>query len=158
MGDAMDDEAMRWTMRRCHGRWAEAMRRCYHRPIASPHSPSHRLIVHRVASSSIASPHRPLHRPIASPYRASHRFIVHRVPSSSTALDIIRNASVSLLGHHNIVSYYCAVHQCYRNTFTNTTKVILPWSYTCTIEPLLIQPPSYCNWCGRIRGMVVARD
>ena len=29
-----------------------------HRLIASPHRPSHRLIVHRIASSSIASPHR----------------------------------------------------------------------------------------------------
>ena len=90
-GDAMDDEAMRWC---------DAMGLCYHRPIASPHRPSHRLIVHRITSSSIASPHRPLHRPIASPHRPSHRLIVHRIAWSSIALDIIRNASVSLLGHH----------------------------------------------------------
>ena len=109
----MDDEAMRWTMRRCD----EAMRWGYvtivHRiassSIASPHRPSHRLIVHRIASSSIASssiasPHRPSHRLIASPHRPSHRLIVHRIASSSIALDIIRNASVSLLGHHTIPS------------------------------------------------------
>ena len=103
-GDAMDDEAMRWTMRRCDGRWGDAMRRCdgamLPSSIASPHRPSHRLIVHRIASSSIASPHRPSHRLIASPHRPSHRLIVHRIASSSIALDIIRNASVSLLGHH----------------------------------------------------------
>ena len=95
-GDAMDDEAMRWTMRRCDGRWGDAMddvamlwgdamALCYHRHIASPHRPSHRLIVHRIASSSIASPHRPSHRPIASPHRPSHRLIVHRIASSSIA-------------------------------------------------------------------------
>ena len=84
-------EAMRWTMRRCD----EAMRWGY-----VTIAPSHRLIVHRIASSSIASPHRPSHRLIASPHRPSHRLIVHRIASSSIALDIIRNASVSLLGHH----------------------------------------------------------
>ena len=90
----MDDEAMRWL--------------CYHRPIASPHRPSHRLIVHRIASSSIASPHCPSHRLIASPHRPSHRLIVHRIASSSIALDIIRNASVSLLGHHrNVSTWLC---------------------------------------------------
>ena len=102
----MDDEAMRW---------GDAMGLCYHRPIASPHRPSHRLIVHRIASSSIASPHRPLHRPIASPHRPSHRLIVHRIASSSIALDIIRNASVSLLGHHtqartHIFASSCKIH------------------------------------------------
>ena len=104
---------MRWTMRRCDGamRWGDAMGRCdgamlpsphsiASSSIASPHRPSHRLIVHRIVSSSIASPHRPSHRPIASPHRASHRCIAHRIASSSIALDIIRNASVSLLGHH----------------------------------------------------------
>ena len=45
----MDDAAMRWS----DGNIAPS-----HRPIASPHRPSHRLIVHRIASSSIASPHR----------------------------------------------------------------------------------------------------
>ena len=45
----MDDEAMRCD----DGNIAPS-----HRPIASPHRPSHRLIVHRIASSSIASPHR----------------------------------------------------------------------------------------------------
>ena len=114
--EAEGDEAMRWTMRRCDGRWGDAMDDeamlwgdamglCYHRPIASPHRPSHRLIVHRIASSSIASPHRPSHRPIASPHRPSHRLIVHRIASSSIASphrpSRRRNASVSLLGHHS---------------------------------------------------------
>ena len=82
-GDAMDDEAMRWTMRRCDGRCGDAMgaMRWGYVTIA----PSHRLIVHRIASSSIASPHRPSHRPIASPHRPSHRLIVHRIASSSIA-------------------------------------------------------------------------
>ena len=75
-GDALDDEAMRWTMRRCYG----AMRWGY-----VTIAPSHRRIVHRFASSSIASPHRPSHRPIASPHRPSHRLIVHRIASSSIA-------------------------------------------------------------------------
>ena len=79
--------------------------------IASPHRPSHRHIVHRIASSSIASPHRPLHRPIASPHRPSHRLIVHRIASSSIALDIIRNASVSLLGHHTRAYTVIDMHQ-----------------------------------------------
>ena len=83
-------------MRRCDGAMLPSS-------IASPHRPSHRLIVHRIASSSIASPHRPSHRLIASPHRPSHRLIVHRIASSSIALDIIRNASVSLLGHHTIL-------------------------------------------------------
>ena len=39
---AMDDEAMRWTMRRYYGRCGDAMGLCY-----------------RIAASSIASPHRP---------------------------------------------------------------------------------------------------
>ena len=86
-------------MRRCYGamRWcyvtiAPSHRRIVHRiassSIASPHRPSHRLIVHRIASSCITSSHRASHRPIASsvasPHRPSHR----------------RNASVTLLGHH----------------------------------------------------------
>ena len=57
---AMHDEAMRWTMRRCYGRCGDAMddaamlwtmRRC------GNIAPSHRLIVHRIAPSCIASPH-----------------------------------------------------------------------------------------------------
>ena len=95
-GDAMDDEAMRWTMRRCDGRCGDTMGRCdgamlpsLHRiaasSIASPHRPSHRLIVHRIASSSIASPHSIASSSIASPHRPSHRLIVHRIASSSIA-------------------------------------------------------------------------
>ena len=74
-GDAMHDEAMRWTMRRCDGWWGDAMRRCDARWGDAMHdvamlwpmrrcgniAPSHRRIVHSIASSSIASPHRPSH-------------------------------------------------------------------------------------------------
>ena len=93
----MDDEAMRWTMRRCYGamRWsyvtiAPSHRRIVHR-IASSSIASSIASPHSIASSSIASPHRP------SPHRPSHRLIVHRIASSSSRR---RNASVSLLGHH----------------------------------------------------------
>ena len=78
-GDAMDDEAMRWTMRRCDGRCGDAMGRCDGAMLPS----LHRIAVHRIASSSIAS----------------HRLIVHRIASSSSRR---RNASVTLLGHHTI--------------------------------------------------------
>ena len=65
---AMDDEAMLWgdAMDDAAMLWGDAM---------ASLCPSHRrLIVHRIASSSIASPHRP-----------SHRLIVHRIASSSIA-------------------------------------------------------------------------
>ena len=75
-GDAMDDEAMRWTMRRCDGRCGDAMGRCDGAMLPS---------LHRIAASFIASPHRPSHRPIASPHRRSHRLIIHRIASSSIA-------------------------------------------------------------------------
>ena len=79
---------MLWTMRRC-GNIAPSHRRIVHSiassSIASPHRPSHRLIVHRIASSRVASPHRASHRAIASPHRASHRCIVHRIASSCIA-------------------------------------------------------------------------
>ena len=84
-GDAMDDEAMRWTMRRCDGRWGDAIDDEAMRWSDGNIAPSHRLIVHRIASSSIASPHRP-----------SHRLIVHRIASSSIASPHrlpLRNAS-----------------------------------------------------------------
>ena len=48
MDDAMDDAAMLW---------GDAMGLCYHRiaasSIASPHRPSHRLIVHRVTATPV---------------------------------------------------------------------------------------------------------
>ena len=67
----MDDAAMLW---------GDAMGLCYHRSIASPHRSSHRLIVHRIASSSIASPHSIASSSIASPHRPSHRLIVIASP------------------------------------------------------------------------------
>ena len=99
--DVSNNDAMRWTMRRCDGRCGDAMGLCYRittSSIASPHRLSHRLIVHRlvvrriassciasphsIAPSPIASPHRASHRPIASPRRPSHRLIMHRIASS----------------------------------------------------------------------------
>ena len=96
ISNAMDDEAMRWTMRRCDGRWGDAMddeamlwgdamddeamrwtmRRCDGRWGDAMDdgniAPSHRLI---------ASPHRPSHRLIVHRIASSHRLIVHRIAS-----------------------------------------------------------------------------
>ena len=146
MSNAMDDDAMRWTMQLCDARWGDAMGRCDgrwgdamddDRCYAAMRwgyvtiAPSHRRIVHRIASSSIASPHRPSHRPIASPHRASHRCTVPRIASSSIALDIIRNASVSLLGHHRSFKKRCvlgvAYATLYNETETWTSVLDLTW-------------------------------
>ena len=113
-GDAMDDEAMRWTMRRCDARWGDAMDdeamrwsdgniAPSHRPIAPPHRPSHRLIVHRIASSCTASPHRP-----------SHRLIVHRIASSPSASQCIMDYRMLLcacLTHRHRYTAACAVEK-----------------------------------------------
>ena len=126
----MDDEAMRWTMRRCCG----AMRWGY-----VTIAPSHRRIVHRIASSSIASPHRPSHRPIASPHRPSHRLIVHRIASSSIALDIIINASVSLLGHHNCETWpMTAIYEKGMRTTKTLMKIVRSFDW-CKATELLYE-------------------
>ena len=75
-GDAMDDEAMLWgdAMDDEAMRWA--MRRCDGRCGDAMDDEAMRW-----SDGNIA----PSHRPIASPHRPSHRLIVHRIASSSIA-------------------------------------------------------------------------
>ena len=99
---------MRWTMGRCDGAMLPhrlIVHRIASSSIASPHRPSHRLIVHRIASSCIASLHRASHRPIAHRIASSCIALLHRAshrPSHrpSHRLIVHRIAASSIASPH----------------------------------------------------------
>ena len=142
--DAMDGEAMRWTMRRCYGAMRWTMRRCdgrwgdamddaamrwsdgniapSHRPIASPHRPSHRLIVHRIASSSIASPHR---LPLRNAAWTTGCFRAHAWRTGTLRIVLLRNFRNKVKGRN---SYNVPVH-----VLHGTDALVFIWWYSSII-------------------------